>query len=270
MEAETTLISPQFLETIICNRGPRADGTDLGLPETIAVDYSLSTGHSCVAEVTASAFGPKADVQVNSTGSLLDIAGSVLIAYELAIEPLVNNAPNTPVSVTTKILGNAAIFGARVLGGSFSAYFQVDIPDPLGPNGGQTFRRVVNLCGTEQPGCESTDSSVNLALQVVLMLPPGTALLVQKEAGAGGLSGDLGTSVGAQAIVDPIFEITPGFLVDYNGTPTPATELYRIIYSPGITPVPAPAAGWLGLTALSLLGVRAKRLRGRRGSNDTA
>ena len=58
VEAETTLISPQFLETIICNRGPRADGTDLGLPETIAVDYSLSTGHSCVAEVTASAFGP--------------------------------------------------------------------------------------------------------------------------------------------------------------------------------------------------------------------
>lgn len=260
--AETILPNPQFAERASCVRGPSIEGTDLGLPEVIALDFSSSAGQSCISSVAASAFGPLGDVQVNSQGSINDALGSVFITYWFAVDSLVADAPDTPVSVTTTIAASATIQGSPVAGGNASALFQVVIPDPLGPNGDRTYRGTANVCGPDLGvGCPDDVPSVELSLTVVLMLPPNTALLVDKQAAAGALAGGIEASVGAQAVVDPIFVITPGFMVDYNGVPTAATDLYRINYSAGITTVPAPAAGWLALTAFSLLGLRARRTR---------
>ncbi|MBN8280181.1 MAG: hypothetical protein J0M16_06205, partial [Gammaproteobacteria bacterium] len=257
--AEIVLANAAFNEIAFCNRGPRVEGFDLGLPETVSVDFTGGSGQSCVATATASAFGPMGDTQVNSTGSGYDAGALVFVTYWFAIEPLVANAPDTPISVTTQVLGSASIQGSPTLGGSASAYFRVDLPDPLSASGSQTIEGLANLCGPDLgAGCTDGVTNADLSLQLVLMLPPGTSLQVDKQAGAGAGAGDTDNSVGAQAVVDPIFTITPGFLVDYNGTPTAATDLYRIVYSPGVTPavsaVPAPAAGTLlatGVTALA-------------------
>lgn len=79
-------------------------------------------------------------------------------------------------------------------------------------------------------------TSLTVSETFVIQMMADTAYSVTKQASADGGGVEEGTYE-AQAILDPVFTIDPTFMVDFNGVPTLATELYEIQYSPGVTPI---------------------------------
>jgi hypothetical protein len=43
-----------------------------------------------------------------------------------------------------------------------------------------------------------------------------------------------------QAVIDPMVQIDPDWMVDYNGQQVPGTQLYSLTFSPGFNPAPLP------------------------------
>ena len=58
-------------------------------------------------------------------------------------------------------------------------------------------------------------------------------------------------------IIDPMVEIDPNWMVDYNGNLVPGSQLYSVAFSNEFRPGPLPGAVWLlGSGLLGLVGWR--------------
>jgi hypothetical protein len=213
-----------------------AEGVDDGAPESASFSDSGPDAFFSGTATTLLA-GPTAEVTASGQGCSFARAGSAAgVGYEFTVVAMVPGAPMglvIPILVTTE--GSAAVSGLGMRG---EAIFRL-----LGGIGVQ-----FNAVAGDGPSLPPSDSFSETFTEEVAVADIRTV----------GLAAVCDVSDGScSAEVDPLIEIDPTFLVDFEGSPTPATDLYELRFS---SPVPEPASFWLQLVALaSLASLRPRR-----------
>lgn len=239
--------------------GATSVGANDDLPESVTVDYQ-NPGGQCVGVAQTMATGPQLDLQLDVSGDMGGQANA-RISYAFALVPTVADAPmENPVWVTTTVVAHASV-ASSLEGYRNDAGFHIQLPDPIGHPDTYSRDYVGEACSdgdpSNGPGCMGDNGYIPASAEVnalaMLLLPLGQELLVIKE---GSIFLNHGSNGQGQVVADPLFQIAPGYFVDYNGVSTPTTDLYAIAYGEGVNVVPIPATAWLfgsGLAGLMAL-----------------
>lgn len=260
------ILGASFQETVgyCTDNGRPVKGFYDEFPEHLFLDYSFDNGAQCVVSVLTSALGPQVDIQ--ASGKLLSASGEANVEYNMMIAP--NPAFATSAPTTARIKTQVKIQASLITtwpgpGGNpnnnnstSSASFFVNIPDT--DETGYVVSRIFsgNACSGYE--CGELPASLNLSETVMVELPVGEILYVQKK-GLAFVGRGKGVAE-AQAIVDPMFSIVPGeYITLLDGNQALTTDVYQIFYPDSINPVPEPQTYALFIAGLCLVGWIARR-----------
>lgn len=242
-------------------------GFDLWTPENLALDYQGPGGSQAVVALIASPDGPMGDVRYSvskvfgdNVGSGFGAGGWVRISYATAVVPLVPDAPlDVPIRTVITVMGSLSVSvsgtntESQFSSGYGNAYVRIDGFDFGTPSG--TFNVEAGII----PNRPELPSSAEFNLSFLGEFLPNTILSVEKSVSVGATTRRPDATYEGQGVIDPMFAIDPTFMVEYQGNLTPATELYGLIYSPGVRPIPEP--GTLGLLTCAAAWAVARRRR---------